>query len=85
MIASNYSLEEAAEILRCRKRYLEDNLKRFPHQKIGQAVAFDDDEIAAIKDMHRVQPPEAATVQSKAPAEVSDLARIRPKGRRRVS
>lgn len=83
MVARNYSIEETAEILRCRKRFLEDNLAQLPHQKLGQAVAFDDDEIAAIKDMHRVRP-ELAAVQSDAPAEVPELATIRPK-RRRVS
>lgn len=52
----NYSLEEAADILRCRPGYLEENLKNLPHQKIGKAVAFDDAEIRAIKEMHRVHP-----------------------------
>ena len=62
MIAPNYSLEKAAELLGCYPRYLEDNLSRLPHQKIGAAVAFDDDEIAAIKDMHRVRPELAAVL-----------------------
>ena len=45
MSIQNYSLEEAAKILRCRLSYLKDNLSRLPHQKIGVAVAFDDDEL----------------------------------------
>lgn len=82
MIAPNHSLEKAAELLGCFPRYLEDNLKRLPHQKIGAAVVFDDDEIAAIKDMHRVRPQGLAAVQTEAPTEVSDLKTIRPKRRR---
>lgn len=80
MIAPNYSLEQAAEILGCYPRYLEDNLSRLPHQKIGAAVAFDDDELAAIKNMHRVRP-ELAAVQTSEPAATPALATIRPKRR----
>ncbi|MCX4550533.1 MULTISPECIES: helix-turn-helix domain-containing protein [unclassified Streptomyces] len=52
----NYTLEEAAELLRCKPRFLEDNLRDLPHQKIGAAVAFDAEEVLAIKAMHRVRP-----------------------------
>ncbi|MGW4852195.1 hypothetical protein ACWEPZ_13320 [Streptomyces sp. NPDC004288] len=72
----NYSLEEAAALLGCKPRYLEDNLSRLPHQKIGVAVAFDDDELTAIKDMHRVHPQRAADAAPRG------LAHIRPKGSR---
>lgn len=51
----NYSIEEVAGILGCYVGYLRDNLSRLPHQKIGIAVAFDEDEIRQIKDMHRVR------------------------------
>lgn len=76
----NYNLDEAAELLQCHRRYLEDNLKRLPHQKIGAAVAFDEEELAAIKDMHRVRPtaPSASAAGNTAPS----LAQIRPKRRR---
>lgn len=78
LVTRNYSIDEAAEILRCKPRFLEDNLARLPHQKIGASVAFDDDELAAIKDMHRVRPMAAAA----APAAQRSLAQIRPKGAR---
>ena len=51
----NFSLEETAKILCCFPTYLEDNLHRIPHQKIGKAVAFDENEIRQIKEMHRVR------------------------------
>ncbi|MFC8276292.1 hypothetical protein ACFUJR_27925 [Streptomyces sp. NPDC057271] len=76
-VTRNYSIDEAADILRCKPRFLEDNLARLPHQKIGASVAFDDDELAAIKDMHRVRPRAAA--EGIAPR---SLAQIRPKGAR---
>lgn len=79
-VTRNYTLEEAAEILRCRPRFLEDNLARLPHQKLGASVAFDDDEIAEIKAMHRVRP--RATSAETA---TRTLAQIRPKGARVAS
>lgn len=51
----NYSLEETAQILCCYPDYLKENLRDLPHQKIGKAVAFDEDEIRQIKNMHRVR------------------------------
>ncbi|MGW7710924.1 hypothetical protein [Streptomyces sp. NPDC054771] len=56
MSLQNYSLEEAAQVLRCYPTYLRDNLRRLPHQKIGGAVVFDESELLAIKDMHRARP-----------------------------
>ncbi|WP_405709997.1 hypothetical protein OG264_15920 [Streptomyces xanthophaeus] len=71
----NYTIEQAAKILGCAPRYLKDNLARLPHQKIGIAAVFDDDELLEIKAMHRVRPQAAA---SGAPA-VQALAHIRPR------
>ncbi|MFJ6935733.1 hypothetical protein [Streptomyces sp. NPDC101132] len=78
-ISRNYSLEQAADILGCAPRYLEDNLRKLPHQKIGAAVAFDDDELAEIKDMHRVRPTAAP---AQAPV-VKALSQIQPVRRSR--
>ncbi|MEV7584427.1 hypothetical protein [Streptomyces erythrochromogenes] len=79
----NYSLEQTAEILGCLPRFLEDNLKRLPHQKIGAAKpVFAAEDILEIKAMHRVQP--ALVAGAPAPT-AGSLAQIRPKGRRRVS
>jgi hypothetical protein len=77
----NYSIEEAADILRCFPRFLEDNLKRFPHQKLGAAVAFDVADLVAIKDMCRVRP----TVVAAAPKAAPTLANIRPSRRSRAA
>lgn len=80
-VTKNYTLEEAAELLRCFPRYLEDNLAHLPHQKIGAAVSFDDDEIQAIKDMHRVRPIAKASAAD-AIARTPTLTQIQPKRRR---
>ncbi|MER7814046.1 hypothetical protein [Streptomyces sp. NPDC096153] len=77
----NYNILQAAELLGCKPRYLEDNLKRLPHQKIGASVVFDEDEIAEIKAMHRVRP--ASAQAEPAPAPIS-IAHIQPKRRRRA-
>ncbi|WNI31449.1 hypothetical protein [Streptomyces sp. ITFR-6] len=76
----NYSLAEAAELLRCFPRFLEDNLKELPHQKIGAAVAFDADELLEIKNLFRVRPAGAGTALRDAPPLA--LADIAPSRRR---
>ncbi|MFJ4907693.1 hypothetical protein ACIQCR_24740 [Streptomyces sp. NPDC093249] len=79
--ARGYSPAEAAELLGCKPRYLTDNLARLPHQKLGAAVVFDDEDLTQIRDMHRVRPvrPSAASTVP------TSLAQIRPKGSRRAS
>ncbi|MFF9146354.1 hypothetical protein ACF1BN_15985 [Streptomyces sp. NPDC014861] len=77
----NLDIKQAAEFLKCAPRFLEDNLKRLPHQKLGQSVAFDLDDLAEIKDMFRVRPG-ARSVRPAPAADVSSLSRIRPKGAR---
>lgn len=52
----NYDYGEAAEKLRCRRRWLEDNISRLPHQKFGQSPAFCDCELALIQAMFTVLP-----------------------------
>lgn len=76
----NYSIAEAADILRCFPRFLEDNLKRFPHQKLGAAVAFDASDLAQIKDMCRVRP---AAVEPTSITSPKTLVGIRPSRRSR--
>jgi hypothetical protein len=78
----NYSIEEAADILRCFPRFLEDNLKRFPHQKLGAAVAFDSSDLVVIKDMCRVRPTVAAEHVLATPPQT--LASIQPSRRKRI-
>lgn len=84
MSLQNYSIEEAAQALRCYPRFLEDNLKRLPHQKIGAAVVFDEDELRAIKDMFRVRPTEFATPMQASANKSLSLATITPSGRTRT-
>lgn len=81
MSLRNYSLDEAAEVLRCKPSFLEDNLRRFPHQKLGRSVVFDEAELLAIKDMYRVRPAQQASTTPPAP---TSLAQIKPIGRRRT-
>ncbi|MEV8395628.1 MULTISPECIES: hypothetical protein [unclassified Streptomyces] len=84
MIAENYDIEEAAKLLRCFPRYLEDNLRHLPHQKIGAAVAFDERDIEAIRDMHRVRPvPRDKGGTTPSAASTLTLASIQPSLRRR--
>ncbi|MEU2450088.1 MULTISPECIES: hypothetical protein [unclassified Streptomyces] len=83
MSLQNYDLAETAQILKCYESYLEENLAFLPHQKIGRAVAFDDDDIAEIKRMCRVRPaarPTATPAAGPAPS----IRQIRPKGARRT-
>ena len=77
-MSQNYTLAEAAEYLRCRPHFLEENLKQLPHQRMGRAISFDESELEAIKDMFRVRPERAQT--STAPASIK-LASIRPSKR----
>jgi hypothetical protein len=49
----NYTAYESAGILRCRVRFLEENLSEFAHQKIGASVAFDRTELLAVKEKCR--------------------------------
>ncbi|MEO3976346.1 hypothetical protein [Streptomyces sp. CAU 1734] len=80
MSIQNYNVAEAAEMLRCKPSFLEENLKRFPHQRLGRSVAFDETELTAIKNMCRVLPVENATPADSTPE--LTLATIQPKQRR---
>ncbi|WP_329368901.1 hypothetical protein OG896_25010 [Streptomyces sp. NBC_00669] len=81
----NFTVEETAGLLRCGPRHLEDNLSRYPHQKIGQAVAFDAADILRIKEMCRVEPAsvESTTAERATTAQRPRLADIRPAPPRR--
>ncbi|MEU1815217.1 hypothetical protein ABZ543_08460 [Streptomyces roseifaciens] len=90
----NYDYTEAAEKLRCKARWLEDNISRLPHQKLGQSPAFCDCELALIQGMFSVMPAgllDLATAgdghreQETEPENVLALTAIRPSGARRRS
>ncbi|PKA32874.1 hypothetical protein SM8_031900 [Streptomyces sp. SM8] len=79
----NYSYEEAAAKLCCKRRFLEDRISRLPHQKLGESVAFCDCELALIQSMFTVNAPDASRQEAPSPAPA--LTQIRPvTGRRRV-
>ncbi|WP_432116606.1 hypothetical protein [Streptomyces sp. S1] len=77
-LSPNFDLDEAARFLRCAPRFLEDNLQKLPHQKIGRAVSFDEADLSEIRDMFRIRP--TSTADSTSP--VRALSQIRPKGAR---
>ncbi|AWK10023.1 hypothetical protein AB0K47_01190 [Streptomyces tirandamycinicus] len=89
----NYDYGEAAEKLRCKRRWLEENISRLPHQKLGQSPAFCDCELALIQSMFTVLPAgvldllQAGNGQTERPEpeqrSVHPLASIRPSGPRR--
>jgi len=95
----NFDYDEAAAKLGCKRRFLEDNISRLPHQKIGTSVAFCDCELALIQAMHSVMPPEAlaliqtskrafpasaaAEITQHTASSVSALASLRPSRSRR--
>lgn len=86
----NYSVEELAGLLRCRPRYIEDNLKTLPCHRFGRSVSFDAEQVRQIKEMHRVNPLDAEKPEEPAEPKTPDtapvlaLAHIRPaEGRRK--
>ncbi|MFI2301971.1 hypothetical protein ACH5AL_24455 [Actinacidiphila glaucinigra] len=78
VVVRNYDYDEAAEKLRCKKRFLQDNISRLPHQKIGESVSFCDCELREIQERHRVLPLSTAHTQT-TPAPTA-LNTIRPSG-----
>ncbi|MEW2164342.1 hypothetical protein AB0912_15320 [Streptomyces sp. NPDC007084] len=54
-----YSIAEVADLLNCKPRFIEDNLKKLPHIKAGRSISFDADQVRRIKAMHRVNPLDA--------------------------
>ncbi|MEU6628345.1 hypothetical protein ABZ905_08635 [Streptomyces parvus] len=83
----NFDYEEAAEKLGCKARFLRDNIRRLPHQRMGEAVVFCDCELDLIRALHTFVPPSVEALlnppaPSAAPSEVPTLHSIRPsKGR----
>ncbi|MDH6189211.1 hypothetical protein EES44_24710 [Streptomyces sp. ADI96-15] len=83
----NYDYDEAASKLRCFRRWLENNISRIPHQKIGGAVAFCDCELSLIQAMSTVLPAGVLTEDEPEPTppDSMTLRTIRPSGGRRRS
>lgn len=83
MSARDHSLEAAAEILGCKLRWLQDNVKRFEHQGYGKAAALTDAQLDAIRAACVVRPvaeqPEAGT----APVTRIPITQLKPRQRSR--
>ncbi|MDX2645082.1 hypothetical protein PV341_16215 [Streptomyces sp. PA03-1a] len=78
-VVRNYDYDEAAEKLRCKKRFLQDNISRPLHQKIGESVSFCDCELRRIQAQFRAMPVLAA-VEPQTTTPPKALAAIRPSG-----
>lgn len=87
----NFDYDEAAEKLRCSRRWLEDNISRLPHQKRGQSPSFCDCELALIQAMTTFLPAAVLELlaandgqqeEKQEPKGVPALTAIRPSGRR---
>jgi hypothetical protein len=62
-VVQNLDYDEAARALKIRKRWLEDNVSKLPHQKFGQNPAvFCMCDLRVIQAMQAVLPPEALAV-----------------------
>jgi hypothetical protein len=54
ILLPNYDLEQAAERLGCKRRWLEDNYRRLGfYQEFGREVRFDDLDLSRIKEACR--------------------------------
>lgn len=60
----NYDYDEAAAKLKCKRRFLEDRIRKLPHQKLGESVSFCDCELALIQAMFSFLPPAALELLS---------------------
>lgn len=75
----NLTYEEAADVLKCKPRFLEDRIRDLPHQKFGREVAFCPCELALIQAAFTVRPQAEPGRQAE---ERPDLRAIRPAGHR---
>lgn len=88
MTVKDHPLPEAAELLGCKLRWLQDNYSRFEHQGYGKSVSFTDAQLDKIRaacvvpgsDM-ATQPTPAAKPKTAGRIPVTEL---RPRQRTRV-
>ncbi|MFD7786464.1 helix-turn-helix domain-containing protein [Streptomyces nojiriensis] len=84
--AKRYTYPEAAEILRVKRAWLQENIRRLPHTKKGRTVTFSEADLDAIDAMFHHQPPQAvapAPHLPAIPAGANPLALIKPARRAR--
>lgn len=83
-VVQNYDYDRAAEKLGCKPRFLQDNISRLPHQKLGEASVFCDCELRLIMRMHTIAPAQAAIAPPASDPVAIQLHQIRPaRGRNR--
>ncbi|WP_433341602.1 hypothetical protein [Streptomyces sp. CA-253872] len=83
-VVRNYDYAEAAEKLRCERRFLEDRITTLLHQKLGRSVAFCDCELALIQARFTVAPAPGVPDGESVSTAVA-LRSIRPSGRTRAT
>lgn len=75
-----YGYCQAAAILRVKVSWLQRNIKRLPHVKLGGRVFFTPGDLDCIVEMHRYGPPQPARPVA---AALHPLADLKPLPRRR--
>ncbi|MFF1467961.1 hypothetical protein [Streptomyces mirabilis] len=88
VVVQNYGYDEAAAKLKIKRRWLEDNVGRIPHQKFGaNSAVFCDCELRLIQAMCTVPPApaeeEAPPTEAERTTAVMTLRSIKPSGSRR--
>ncbi|MFC8332814.1 hypothetical protein [Streptomyces olivaceus] len=85
VVVQNYDTVRAAAKLGCKPRWLEDNLRRLPHQKFGHnAPVFCDCELRIIQALCTVPAAGEDTTPDRAETQATpSLRSIRPSGSRR--
>ncbi|MGH3586236.1 MAG: helix-turn-helix domain-containing protein [Pseudonocardia sp.] len=70
-----YDFAEAADELRVEESWLRRHSKRLPRQKFGRTVRFSDADLDRIREIHHVEPEQAAPVHvgSRSPSELKPL------------
>ncbi|MFI9417989.1 hypothetical protein [Streptomyces werraensis] len=83
---NNVGYDEAARKLGCKARFLQDRIRRLPHQKLGESVAFCDCDLRVIQQMFTVIPDQVwELLLDQRPAETPmplSLRSIKPAGAR---
>ncbi|WP_051710182.1 hypothetical protein [Streptomyces sp. NRRL S-350] len=52
-----YDCDEAAAKLRCKARFLRDQIKKLPHMKVGGSISFCECDLRAMQEMFTVEVP----------------------------
>lgn len=87
MTTRDHTLTEAAELLGCKLRWLQDNYKRFEHQEYGDGRALTDAQVDKIRAACVVPGTDSATEPAPAVTSATDgripITELRPRQRAR--